>query len=453
MQNEGGGNNPGQGQERKGDIMFGKFFFLASVSLILAEGLRAEGEEESLTPEQIVRILPEKEQAKARRACGPSFRAMETDRFRVISDCSFRYQRVVNGVLELFYREFHQRFFVKEMKQVTVYLIHDGEDFKSFVKRKGHGRSTNLPCFYDRKKHAIYARHFFSSGNESGIGNLFHVAVYPMINNDFRKPPPDWFSAGLAALCECGRIIKGKWIYGNPNPWREAEFRHSFEKGTSPRLETLLTFSDADFRHSGPENVNRHAARSFFLYLLRSDEEKLAKLVSLVREGMNGPAAVEEATGKTLEEVEKEWEESIFTINFAGDYAHRAEGDDAMEILKRGLEDHPENGYLHYKMADLLTDERKNTQAAKHVRAALEDPRFIYPQYAYELLGQACLFGKATKAIEAFQAAITYQPWEDDVMEYSYEKLAWLLEAKKRKDEAAEVLKELERLKKEDERG
>lgn len=432
--------------------MFGKFFFIASISLILTGVSRAEGEEEPLTPEQIVRILPEKEQAKARRACGPSFRVMETDRFRVISDCSLRYQRVVNGVLELFYREFHPRFFEKEMKQVKVYLIHSGKDFENFVKRKGHGGNTDVYGFYSKKERAIYARHYFPSGKESGVGTLFHMAVYPMINNDFRKPPPDWFSAGLATLCERGRIIKGKWIYGNPNPWREAEFRRYFEKGTSPRLETLLTFSDADFRHSGSENLNYHAARSFFLYLLRSDEEKLAKFVSLIHEGTKGPMAVEEATGKTLEEVEKEWEENIFTVNFAGDYAYRARGDDAMEILQEGLEEHPEDGYLNYLMTDLLTDERKNTKAAKHAKAALEDPRFIYPQYAYELLGQACLFGKATKAIEAFQAAITYQPWEDDVMEYSYEKLAWLLEAKKRKDEAAVVLKELERLKKEDER-
>ena len=93
---------------------------------------------------------------------------------------------------------------------------------------------------------------FTVSNNLSGVGTLFHEAMHSFVNAELKGgQAPSWLNEGFAALFEQGRVVEGKWIYGNPNPWREKEFRPEFEayvKGQAP--------ARADYRAQHPRGTH-----------------------------------------------------------------------------------------------------------------------------------------------------------------------------------------------------
>jgi tetratricopeptide (TPR) repeat protein len=430
---------------------FAIFFLILAVIMhcpLLMAQQRQENEVPGNTPEQLVTLRSERFQKKVRKKFGPAFRVCETDHFRVISDTSLRYQCTIAGVLEQFYREVHPRFFHRKMKPIVVYLIHGGLDFEKFVTKYGHGDNKDCFGFYSSSERALYARRYFPDGKESGVGTIFHETVHAMVHADFRRLPSKWFNEGLASLFERCRVLKGKLVYGNPNPWREARLLEAFEAGLVPKLEKFLTLSDSEFRNSSDEMLFYHTARSLFLYLQRSGEDRLVRFVDLVRKGKPGPTALKMATGIKLEQAEKKWHESIRTINFAGSCIYHAKGDKASKFLMDGFRKCPDYGYLRLKLARKQWTAGRKAEALKHAQAALEDPRLIFPTSVYTFLGFAYgQLGQKDKAIEAFETAISYQPWLIDIEEYCYERLAALLRAKCDEGGAERTLKQMEILK------
>jgi hypothetical protein len=87
-------------------------------------------------PETLVR-LDKNAQARVQVTLGPLWRVLDTDHFRVFSDTSLRYHRLIAGVLEQFYQEAHPRFFTRPMAKLDVYLVDGGKDYEAFVSGRG----------------------------------------------------------------------------------------------------------------------------------------------------------------------------------------------------------------------------------------------------------------------------------------------------------------------------
>ena len=399
-------------------------------------------------PDAFVREPDAREQAVVRAELGPRFRVLETDHYRVFSDTSPRYHRVVSGVLEQFHQLVRPRFFERDVDPLPFYLIEGGADFERFVTQRGLPEASAYG-FYDRESRALYARRFFPDGRESGVGTLFHEATHAMIDAEFGLDgAPIWFHEGFASLFEVGRVLRGAWVYGNPNPWRESDFREAFEAGKVPALAAYLGAPEAMFRGAQAQrNIYYNTGRSLFLYvLLNHGEAQLRRFIRELRTGVSPPLALEHATGLALDRVEAQWHRSIREVNFGGDYLNRGVGPRALETLELGANAHPGYGNLRLNLAIAWLERGDREKAIENARAALADPRCIQPQLALSVLAHAIITTNASEAAGALTESLRYQPWNENVMKREFEMLAWMYEKIGDPARAGELRSELARL-------
>jgi len=377
-------------------------------------------------PEALVREPGPEQQAAVRAEFGPGFRVLETDHFRVISDTSPRYHRVVSGVLEQFHQLVRPRFFDRDIKPVPFYLI--DTDFERFMSARGLPNSGGYGV-YDFRSRSLYARRYFPDGRESGVGTLFHEATHAMIHAEFEPgAPPSWFHEGFASLFEQGRVLRGRWVYGNPNPWREAPFRVAFEAGKVPALAELLRTPDAALQtDDANRNLLYNAGRSLFLsVLLKQGEPALRTFVQGLRGGETAGHALEHATGLPLAQIESAWHQSIREVNYGGDYLKRGSRPRGFDVLVEGARLFPGYGNLRLQLASAYLERRNFALAVENARAALKDPRCTQPQLALGILAQAILTTDANEAARSLAEALRYQPWSETVMKNEFEMLAWM---------------------------
>ncbi len=423
------------------------------VCALLATPAWAAGE----PPEAFVRTPSAAEQARVRAEFGPGFRVLRTDHYRVISDASIRYHTVVAGVLEQFHQDVRPRFFEADIEPATFYLIDGALDYERFVTERGQGGHAKGYGMYDPRSHTLYARRYFPDGSESGVGTLFHEAMHAMLAAEFRGRAklPAWVNEGFASLFERGRVVHGRWVYGNPNPWREAPFRLRLDAGEVPSLAELLVLPDAKVYGPTPErNLAYNSGRSLFLYVLRTHgEDALKAFLTSLRDGTTASDALPRATGLSLAEIEQGWRRSIREINFGGDYVHRGTGPDALAILQRGAAKHPEYGFLRLRLAQTHLARGENEPAIRHARAALEDQRLIYPQYAHSVIARAILRSDPREAARHLSQAISHQPWSEHILEGELDLLARMFEHVGDDARAKAVRDELARLRRLDGRA
>lgn len=404
-------------------------------------------------PEELVRPAGSLGRADVRAHFGPSFRVLNTEHYRVVSDTSERFHVVVSGVLELFYREVHPRFFVREPERLPFYLFHEGQAFEAFLGRRGIAPTSRMGL-YDGGSRMLVARRTLESGGESGVGTLFHEVVHSWIDADFDERAPAWLNEGFASLFEAGRIVEGRWAYGNPNPPREAILLDAFEAGKLPGLAAYLSAPDARFRDETTRDLYYATGRSLFLSLLRSDgEPALAAFIAALREGGEPVAALEKASGRPLAEIETRWHETIRTLGNAGAAiwrAHRAS--DPLAILAPAARAHPDFGNLQVEAAVAYLAKGDREAARRYAEAALRDPRCMAPYVAHATIARTLLPEQPREAAIALSKALNMQPWVEAVMVGEHELLAALFEAAKRPDRAAAVRAELERLRRADTR-
>ena len=183
-------------------------------------------------------------------------------------------------------------------------------------------------------------------------------------------------------------MLRGAWVYGNPNPWRETDFRKAFEAGRVPPLADYLRAPESRFRGADTErNLYYNAGRSLFLsVLLTQGEDALGRFVRELRAGKPGSAALEQATGLPLDRVEAQWHRSIREVNFGGDYLNRGVGPQALPILAEGAKAFPKYGNLRLALAMAEISRGEREPAIENARAALADPRCIQPQIALSVL-------------------------------------------------------------------
>lgn len=399
-------------------------------------------------PDDFVHAPSEKGQKTVREKLGQSFRVLETDHFQVISDASPRYHRLIAGTLEQFYLLVHPRFFATEMKPVAVYLIHGGKDYERFMASRGFADVASRYGMYDPGTRTLYARRCFPDGRESGIGTLFHEAIHALIHADFpgQMDAPAWFNEGFASLFEQGRVLQGKWIYGNPNPRRETPFKEAFEAGRVPSLAAYLRLSDRDF--SANDKIHYNMGRSFFLYLLLNHgESAISRFIGGLRRKQPPAESLTGATGMSLAELEKGWHKSLIDVNFGGDFLFRGSKSRSIDILKEGTTRYPAYGDLQATLSTEYFKIGDKEKAAFHAQAALRDPRSIYSQTAYSILSYSLWEKDTVAAKKALQAALGYQPWSEYVMEDEFNNLSRLEEAYGHHAEAARLRKELQALK------
>jgi len=404
------------------------------------------------TPESLCTIPGDAEQEKVRKEFGPTFSVVETARFRVVSDCAPRYRKLIAGGLQQFYDAVHGRFFKKEMKRVAVYLIDGAKDYDAFCTKRGVGMARETFGLYIPAQRTIYARRLMPDGSESGFGTLFHEAIHAMVHADFSGDPPSWFNEGFASLFEQGRVLRGEWVYGNPNPWRETPYRAAFEGGKVPPLAKFFALTEKDFR-GGDEMLHYNTGRSVCLWLLRRGEDQLARYVDLVRQKKGGVAAIEGASGLKLAEIEASWREHVRKVHFGGDYLHRARGasrEQALEILAEGAKLFPDYGSLRAEYANRLANAVRPEDAEREALAALADPRLPTPQLAWSVLVWRYGPVNQEKLAEAAKAIVDLQPWLERLEPSAFSKYAAALERAGKDDEAKKVDAEIRRLKAED---
>jgi len=381
-------------------------------------------------PEELVAEPGHAEQEKARAAYGDRFRVLTTKHFHVISDTSIRYHTVVAGLLEQFYQLVHPRFFIADMKPVRFYLINGGNDYERFMRERGLPNASGYGL-YESSSRTLYARRYFPDGRESGVGTLFHEAVHAMIDADFASSlPPRWVNEGFASLFEVGRVIRGQWVYGNPNPWRETPFRAAYEQGDVPSLSALLTTPDAAFDGTKARcDILYNAGRSLFLFVLRSHGERaLAAYVHRLRQGIEPAKALSAATGLELPEIEQGWHASIRQLNFGGDYLNRGNGLGGVAVLEEGARLHPGYGNLQVTLAIEYLNREQQSKALMHARRALEDPHLIFRQLAQFAVARAILSTDANAAARALMASLSHQPWNEQIVGDDYEMLSFMFD-------------------------
>jgi hypothetical protein len=398
-------------------------------------------------PEALVRDPGAQAQADVRSEYGAGFRVLETDHFRVISDTSLRYHTVVTGVLEQFHQQVQPRFFEREIERLPFYLINGGRDFDRFVESRGLRGGTTYG-FYVSETRSLYARRYFADGRESGVGTLFHEAIHAMMHAELgsMEAAPAWLHEGFASLFEAGRLLRGEWVYGNPNPWRETPFRAEFEAGRVPPLGAYFRLTDEEFQ--GPKRDLHYATgRSFFLYLLLNHgESAIRRFIRSIRDQQDAAAALVDVTGLDLAEVESRWHRSIREVNFAGDYLNRGGGANGLAILQEGAAKFPGYGNLQATLAARYLERGDRERAQRHARLALDDPRCILPQLANSVLARAIVATDPAEAARALVTAIGYQPWSEQVMEGEMRMLASMYAAVGDAARAAAVNSEVERL-------
>jgi hypothetical protein len=354
---------------------------VAGLVMVAATAIGQDGPKK---PEDFCSTPPDAAIEKVRKEFGAGFSVVETKRFRLVSDCSPRYRALIAGGLEQFYTLVHRRFFKKDMKPVVVYLIDASADYEAFCKKRGHADVASSYGLYIPAERAIYARRLMPSGAESGFGTLFHEAIHAMVDADFGSDPPSWFNEGFASLFEQGRVLKGEWVYGNPNPWRETGYRVAFEAGKIPPLSKFFSMGEAEFRGQN-EMLHYNTGRSVCLWLLLRGEDQLARYVDLVRQKKGGVAAIEGATKMKIADIEKAWREHVAAVHFGGECVQRARETDvaaSLKILEEGAAKFPNYGTLRAEFGQRLANVAKPEEAEREALAALKDPRLPIPQMA-----------------------------------------------------------------------
>src|SRR6476660_6411950 len=161
---------------------------LLFVLLALGGGVRCQD-----TPESVARMSKDPVQASVKKEFGPTFRSIETDHFKVISDCSVRYHTISAAVMERCFAEMRAKFLKADFKPVTVYLIDKGLDFERFVSKHGHDELRDSYGMYIAKERAMYTHRLRTNGAECGIGTLLTLVADPALEADFPKDAPAWF--------------------------------------------------------------------------------------------------------------------------------------------------------------------------------------------------------------------------------------------------------------------
>ena len=144
----------------------------------------------------------------------------------------------------------------------------------------------------------------------TGTGTLVHEMFHALVAPDFPDIPA-WFNEGMGSLYEQCRVETSGSLRGLFN-WRYAGLMEAYNDGDLVPLKDL--FSTTDNQFYGPGSGLHYAqARYFCLYM--QENKILPQFYKKFRDNYDedntGTKFVEELFKKTIEEIDKEWQDWV----------------------------------------------------------------------------------------------------------------------------------------------
>ncbi len=425
-----------------------------AIALLLAGALASQELPKSSVP--IPESLPVPFDGKAAQdvatRCGVDYRGLATEHFDVISNDNVLFHKRYAGLIESFYRAFHELFGLKKHVYFTLYVSRTWETHCNLLDSMGHSnaRGHTSPESFDGER-TLFVSHVLKTGNNSGLGDIHPMIVRALLsaNGKKRQKLPLWFTDGFSTLFELGRVVDGKLIYGNPNPIRDGDLVDGLEGNLLPAKGKWLKMKSDDWdRRRG---LHVAAARSLFVFVRRKGEDRLQRLVNDIRKKPRGALrALLKATGeKKLTALDKAWRAQALPWAKAAVLLKKALTTPDIEARIATLEEAlglaPEYGLVRSELGRLLARHGDKKVAIESLHAALADPYYYRPYDAYSTLASTYWTDEVAKATAAARKAVFFEPWSLQFEEAPYRNLLSLLRRQELDDEARTVSELLDR--------
>jgi len=341
----------------------------------------------------------------------------QSKHFVIYSDLDPRYVQFIQVNAEAFYANMEGRYFrTGWQKSLIIYYTKTEADTQKLLVEHGHKGGPGYG-HYISSTPAIYTHRLMNNGEISGLGTLFHEITHHFIDLNYRNPPA-WFNEGLACfLGERVRIVKGKLLVGQPNPWREQILRDKIEKGFKPNIERLFSTSTRQFYNW---DVGYHFARAFFYWL--HENGQLEHYLENVQKKGYKLSVLEETLSLSYGRINGELLKFIRKDCYAGAYLKDGQQDEdntrKKELFLKALELKPDYEIAQRELALCYCRDKDYEKCKEYLQKILNDPNSIEYHDAAELMGY-CYYTKKnyTQALEYYQKALEYS----DYYEYKFE--------------------------------
>ncbi len=424
-----------------------------AMALLLAGALASQDLPKAVAP--IPESLPVPFESKAAKnlatKLGSGYRGLSTEHFDVISNDSVLYHKRYAGLMESFYRAFHERFALKKHVRFKLYISRTWQGHCNLLDSLGHSNSGGhvSPETYDNDR-TVFISHVQENGNASGLGDVHPMIVRALLsaNGKRRQKFPLWFTDGFSTLFEWGRVVNGELIYGNPNPIRDWALVDGLEGNLLPAKGKWLKMKNTQWSQN--RGLHVAAARSLFVFVRRKGEDKLQRLVADIRKKPRGALrALLKATGeKKLGALDKTWRAQALPWAKAAVLLKKAftspDGKARIPILEEAIKLFPDYGLAKANLGRVLGRHGDKAKAIELIRAALADPYFYRPYEAYGTLASIYWTDDVEKATAAARKAVFFEPWNLKFDEAPYRNLMSLLRRQELDDEAKEIAELLE---------
>ncbi|MHC4103770.1 MAG: hypothetical protein ACYSR9_02430 [Planctomycetota bacterium] len=352
-------------------------------------------------------------------ASGETYRSKH---FIIHSDLDPRYVQIIQVNAEAFYANMKSPYFRTGARTpVTIYYSKNQSD--TFKLLRKHGRKNKAHrSYYVHDKAAIYTHRFTNEGTVIEIGTLFHEITHHFVRANF-KDPPAWFNEGLA--CFFGnetRIVKGRVMLGEPNPWREAKLRERIEKGIKPNLKKLFPMTQKQL-YNWPVGYNFSRALFYWLY----ESRKLGEYLQNARRNGYEVWVLEQTMHKPVNEINKELLEFIQKDCYAGAFLREGKRSKSEakkeEAFLKALKLKPNYRKAKLELARCYYRRGDYKQCRSWLWGILRFPESGEHRDAAEQMGHSYYEEKSyVKALEYYQKALEYS----DYYECKYELYYWM---------------------------
>jgi hypothetical protein len=265
---------------------------------------------------QYMQDLPRSEEesmrmiGEIRRELGDGAQVEQVEEFFFVAtnDTEEQFLKCKGTVARMFRYLYKDYFRKKPEKPIRVYLFRDRQTYEEYHQATYQKAPSTPFGFYMASERKMVMN------IATGLGTLAHELVHPLLAEDFPEVP-SWFNEGFASLFEQSITKNGKTV-GLVN-WRLPGLHKALKSDKGVPLRELLSLSAGQF-YGDNRGVNYATARYLCLYL--QENGQLTAFYTAFKAGRKedstGLAALEKATGKKLDDLEKSWREWVLGLRF-----------------------------------------------------------------------------------------------------------------------------------------